>query len=231
MKRSLISLVFGLVLGAAATSAGAVAVTVQGTADPWLAGMPPGSTASIDDSAPGQSPLLVPSLLLSAGGFVTFTHVTGATSNTAGCCRPIEGGPMVNHMTGAENGIADVTAPLSTLLGVFLDDSVPNSSAAPGALSFAGVGGLDFTSLTPGLKQVFFIGNGLGAGSTIQQFWVPTGATRLYLGTMDGFEWNNNAGAFNLDVNFTSAVPEPETYALMLAGLVVLGFIARHRKQ
>lgn len=231
MKRSLISLVFGLVLGAAATSAGAVAVTVQGTADPWLAGMPAGSTASIDDSAPGQSPLLVPSLPLSAGGFVTFTNVTGATANTPGCCGWMEGGLLINHGTGAENGIADVTAPLSTLLGVFLDDNVPNSSAAPGALSFAGIGGLDFTSLTPGLKQVFFIGNGLGAGSAVQQFWVPSGATRLYLGTMDGFEWSNNSGAFHLDVNFMSAVPEPETYALMLTGLGVLCLIGRRRQQ
>lgn len=32
------------------------------------------------------------------------------------------------------------------------------------------------------------------------------------------------------DLNNTTAVPEPHTYALMLAGICALGFVARHRK-
>lgn len=32
------------------------------------------------------------------------------------------------------------------------------------------------------------------------------------------------------DLNTTTAVPEPHTYALMLAGICALGFVARHRK-
>ena len=34
-----------------------------------------------------------------------------------------------------------------------------------------------------------------------QQFIVPKGATRLYLATWDFFEWNNNAGTRNVQVN------------------------------
>ena len=34
-----------------------------------------------------------------------------------------------------------------------------------------------------------------------------------------------------VDLPFTAAVPEPETYALMLAGLGALGFVARRRRR
>src|SRR5262249_20324106 len=41
---------------------------------------------------------------------------------------------------------------------------------------------------------------GSGAG-TPQQFIVPGGATRLFLGTVDGFQWSTNSGAFSVVVN------------------------------
>ena len=44
-------------------------------------------------------------------------------------------------------------------------------------------------------------------------------------GTVVANEWN---GGFQLNV---VAVPEPETYAMMLAGLGLMGFVARRRKQ
>jgi hypothetical protein len=75
----------------------------------------------------------------------------------------------------------------------------------------------DFASLSPLLKQPFFIGNGLrNDGLSVQQFIVPAGATRLYLGTMDGFGWWNNSGS--LEVTATK-VPEPATIVLVGAGL------------
>ena len=54
--------------------------------------------------------------------------------------------------------------------------------------------------LSPDLKQVFFMGDGLTSGSAVQEIVAPVGATRLYLGTMDGFEWSNNTGAFEVTI-------------------------------
>jgi hypothetical protein len=53
------------------------------------------------------------------------------------------------------------------------------------------------------LNQVFFIGDGLtGNGTgTVQQFVIPAGATRLYLGSADGAGANyNNSGSFSVSV-------------------------------
>jgi len=220
-----------LIVAAAILSSMAQAVTVPGTSDPWLAGMPDGSTASSGDIAPDQSPVLFTGFALTPGSWlnfaVTINPAAGPVGNCLGCTVPTpDGAGFYTHSPGPENGISNVNAPLNSLLGVFLDATQPSLSAAPSAMDFSTIG-TDFPSLSPGLKQVFFIGDGVGAGNVVQTFLVPTGATRLYLGTMDGYGWWNNVGAYDVSV---TAVPEPETYAMMLAGLGMLGLIARRRK-
>lgn len=44
------------------------------------------------------------------------------------------------------------------------------------------------------------------------------------------FGWGNGEPLAYLEYNTTAPVPEPETYAMMLAGLGMLGFMARRRK-
>ncbi|HMB95255.1 MAG TPA: hypothetical protein VKK61_04375, partial [Tepidisphaeraceae bacterium] len=113
--------------------------------------------------------------------------------------------PIYNNNYGTqmynENGIADAWIPINALIGVFLDDSQPNLTPAPANLDFRSDASRDFATLKPQLKQIFFIGDGLDSSGNRQQFIVPPGATRLYLATMDYYEWNNNAGARNIKVN------------------------------
>ena len=116
------------------------------------------------------------------------------------------------------NGISDVVAPINSLIGVFLGPNQPSLGAAPSTLDFSSIG-LGFSSLSPQLQQTFFIGDGLTgtASGNVQRFIVPSGATRLFLGTMDGGEWNNNSGAFGV-----STVPEPAEALFLALGLIVL---------
>jgi hypothetical protein len=221
------------------TLAEAVSVSVPGYADPWLAGMPPGTIASaasgFDSKAPDHSPILVPGLTLAPGNYLTFaatgavkhgaiTPLVGPDGSTG--LPPSPGDPAapsvyVSHVPGPEHGMSDVTAPIDALMGVFLAGAAPDLTPAPSPLSFL-VGDLDFPALSPLLKQVFYVGNGATSGGATQSFFVPAGATRLYLGTMDSFGWSNNDGAFLVEV--TEFVPEPT--GLTLALLAMAGGIA-----
>ncbi len=91
-------------------------------------------------------------------------------------------------------GISRVLAPLNTLVGVFLTDDPPNPGVTPASLDL--YLGDDMT--TPELQQAFAI------GSSLEFITVPAGATRLFFGLNDGYEWINNVGS--LEVTVTTIV-------------------------
>ena len=238
-----LAVAFAFALAASAATAQVSTVAVPGTSDPWLAGMPPGSTASGGDTAPAQSPVLVPGPVnIAAGGTLTFV-VTGEVSNT-GVLQGLtpDGQAPASHIAGAENGIADVFAPLNSLIGIFLDNQQPNlAGPAPPALSFTAPGAVSYATLSPGLRQPFFIGDGLtftGSGAR-QVIAIPAGATRLFLGTMDGFGWFNNSGGFLVTVTQAAAAPPPGPAAeiplhiapLAAVALAVAALIALRRRR
>jgi hypothetical protein len=77
----------------------------------------------------------------------------------------------------------------------------PDTSPAPAALDFGTTQSRDYATLSPTLKQVFFIGDGRTSTGEVQKVTIPNGATRLFLGPMDGVEWSNNSGAFSVQVH------------------------------
>jgi len=220
-----------LILGLAGSASAASISIVPGTSNPWLAGMPDGTLAAFNDAAPGQSPVEV--LLAFSPGDRFYFSATGTTDHCdfggcglAGAEGDLPEGPWP-HVVGAENGIGDIVAPIDALIGVFLGPAQPDLSAAPGiVLDFSTAASRDFASLSPLLKQPFYIGDGRrNDGVTLQAFIAPAGATRLFLGTMDGFDWFNNAGS--LEVTAATNVPEPTTLVLVGGGLI--GALRRRR--
>ncbi len=206
----------------------ATTIVVPGYANPWLAGMPDGSSVPGDssDHAPAQSPIEVP-MSITGGDALTFsvsgivqhganlsagTDAEGAVSNIA----------SLNNNAAGENGIANVQSPINALLGVFLDADAPNSALPPAPLDFSTQQERNFLTLVPELSQPFYIGDGRTSAGEIQSFIVPAGATRLFLGTMDAFAWHDNTGTFEV----TIPAPEPTSVVLALSAVVPLTVLA-----
>ena len=98
----------------------------------------------------------------------------------AGACY----GDEFSFSPGPDNGISLAHLPAGALVGVFVAAGGPSGSTSQ-VLDFIGHTG--FSSLSPALDQLFFIGDGLtgsGSGST-QQFVAPAGPAFLYLAVSD----------------------------------------------
>jgi hypothetical protein len=131
-----------------------------------------------------------------AGAVLAFTVAGSITHNQANQQSSADGnlGVIVSHQLGTVNGISDVTAPIDSLVGVFLGDIKSRSNVSPPPLDFSSAASRDYQRLEPKLGQVFFIGKGKATNGINRQVVVPAGAARLYFGTMDTYQWNNNVG-------------------------------------
>jgi len=231
-------------------------VTIDGSDAIWLAGRTDlvipaanlpwvGGLQRHGNPTPEEILETVPSFVSVVAGYIVrkLDPAVGGISFFNGFGAPIFGpggnGSVGSNLT-AFGGISSYMGPQVPLVGVFLSDAVP-SAGAPAGLDFSPAGlGIDFLSLSPGLGQVFYIGDGKTAGDMFQQFVAPVGATRLFLGIPDGFGFGGVPGAYDdndgsyqirIGINQVPGIPEPETYALMLAGLGVLGAVARRRRR
>ena len=75
------------------------------------------------------------------------------------------------------------------------------------------------------------------SGNVQQLFYVPDGATRLYLGIADGgsFQGNpdfysDNLGTYTARFDISTTVPEPSSVVLIATGLAAL-FVVRRRRR
>lgn len=187
----------------------------------------------------GQDPFMI--TLPGSGPFWTMTFTASGSWNPRWGLDPWtgpDGGFTGNPGTNINswNSISGIAGPYNMwLTGVFLGPTLPPT--APPRLVYSNFSAPTYTSLQ--LGQVFFIGDGLtGNGSgAVQQFGIPTGATRLFLGLVDGSSFQGNPGQYydnlgSMDVSWTivgpspqtpgDVVPEPATITLLALGLVPL---------
>lgn len=192
--------------------------------------------AGLPDSS-GVGPVLVN--LPANALLVTLSNVSGTVSlnggsghNNADGIEVSGGGYPGSSFDISYGGISGITIPgAGALVGLFEPASAPSASA-PASLDFTVIG-TSFSSFAPALYQLFFMGDGLTGDGTgaVQQFFVPQGATRLFLGITDagGFGgapggYGDNSGDFTASVNVL--VPYPQIISLQLEG-ATFGFSFR----
>ena len=161
-------------------------VTINAKSNIFRAG-----TGDADQNGGGEAPPSV-SFEPRAGLLLTFADVTGRVS----CCgdgetfNDAEGGEFAGGVTNVDSagGISGLTHPNKTmfLVGVFTD----NSTARPPGPKRLDAN--DPKNLTPELFQSFFIGSGKG-----KQIQVPSNATRLILGFVDGYSFTGAPGSYD----------------------------------
>jgi hypothetical protein len=184
--------------------------TLLGSTSSTSSGSNTSNWAAWGDYAPKKSsPITAGGITINGGSTVTFDGINGGANNSASTTTYDADGntrSITTNRVGNENGIGDIRAPFNSIIGVFITDDVPQASNYPARLDFSKQSDRDFTSLAPRLRQPFFIGDGRTTYGEVQQFIVPEGATRLFIGTMDSYEWSNNVGGFNLTAHMTGRV-------------------------
>jgi hypothetical protein len=146
----------------------------------------------------------------------SFSDLTGVTVTK---CAGFAAGNLIN------NSPADVATVKSILLNTFAVSSTDGAWIE----KLDGLGGthtINFAKPLSGRTIVaLHFGNGVGGPGNGTAFYEFNAGSNL-----DTFTTTFNASS-NAAIYMTAAVPEPETYALLLAGLGLMGTIVRRRKQ
>jgi hypothetical protein len=190
-----------------------ISTTVNNTAEIYTAGQLGGTAVEVTG------------LSLIAGSSLQF-NTTGVISG-AGCTSTTPDGCSNFLSNSAGTGVSRYSGPAQALVGIFLTNVAPSG---PDPVTF--FASTSDTSFSPGLLQIFFIGDGLTGtgGGNLQNFVIPTGATRLFLGIADnpGFYYDNGGRLAVVTTEMdnrdqVSDTPEPSTYLMVGTALGLLG--------
>jgi hypothetical protein len=186
---------------------------IAGTANPFLAGAP--EDVELDygrlpkDVAPLNAPVAVEAadtkcfdagrrLYFQVSGSIAYDNQPDVFTDADG-----QADQTPSHTLGSVHGLSNITAPINSLVAVFLDDTAfASRAAAPEALDFSTAEARNFGTLSPKIGQIFFVGDGKDANGLLQAFVVPAGTTRLYLAIMDHYEWSNNQGQLSGNIQW-----------------------------
>ncbi len=223
--------------------AGRTDVVIPPAADPW----PGPGTRLIRHGPPTPEEIqetLPPFISVTGGDIVQVADpAVGGISFFNGFGAPFFG-PGGNGVDGSNlaplDGISGYIGPQGPLVGVFLDNSIPNSGPPPTTLDFSAGGmGVDFLSLAPDLAQIFYIGDGVTGSGDFQSFEAPTGATRMFLGIPDGFgfvglpgAYDDNDGSYRIGIGINEAPPAiPIPAAVWLFGSALIGLVGFSKRR
>jgi hypothetical protein len=183
----------------AAGAANAATVVVPGTSDPFLAGAAAGNSVTFSSGDTDTFTADSPvAYAVTAGEVLTIAAVTDPTLGRVDNCPGCTNTGNISSEAFTAHGF---TALVSGFQSLQINSLV----------------GL-FNDASPAVFEI-------GSGNT---YVVPTGATTLYLGTVDSYQWSNNVGAYDVTLSAVSAaVPEPATWAMMLFGIGGIGATMR----
>ena len=175
-----------------AIAAGGEVVThsVDARSNPWYSGMAAPPVGS------GQPPRKM--VLTVYPGQILRLVSTGGVQDSAPEAAMGPDGDLAKMSTHAltRNGMSNITAPETSVIAAFLGPDAPNLTAAPPNLNFSTAAARDYVSISPQLKQIFFTGNGQRSNGDYQTIVVPLGATRCFVGVMEGSGYDSNLGGY-----------------------------------
>ena len=227
MKTTWTKILAAIMTAGLAQAAFAVDVSVDARCNIYGAGhLPPNDAPTVGTHGGGLPPVLILLAALSNAPALRFL-ASGSVSYCPSC--GVNGPDGAGFISAAPsyNGVSGITNfPGRSLIAVFVGEVEP-TNPAPAPLDFAIIG-TNYATLAPGLRQMFFIGDGLTANGMAQVIRVPTGASRLYLGFIDAYSYtdtpdgyDDNSGSFSVAV--TPALFLGMEYSTGKPGISVFG--------
>lgn len=139
---------------------------------------------------------LVPGMQIAFEGVSGGSNFANTADGNTGWVVALGNSGPGNNNGPSMNGMSNTRAPIGAIMAVFLGDDPPNTTAAPSNLDFATPAQRDYATISPQAKQIFFVGDGKRSNGEVQYITIPSGATRLFVGMMDAWQWNDNFGNF-----------------------------------